>query len=317
MSRAMASKHVQDLEARLGVRLMNRTTRRVGRRRRDRPTSSAAAICSPTSRPPNARRRASGRADRPAAHQRLRRVRFDPRRSADRRLRRAPSARRHRARARRPLRRSRRGRLRHGDPHRPPRRQLAAGATHRHHTARHRSLARLHRASRHAAAPADLTGHACLRYAYANDGDVGLFGADGRQTVRIASGISSNSGEALCQMAVSGLGIVRAPDFIVAPHLGWDASSSCWPTTRLSCSASMPCIRWGPPRPDQGACLHRSSRGRATRRSVRSGERDARRWHGAAPRTSAALQENNVKCGRVSISHRMARKRRARRDFLG
>lgn len=221
MSRAMASKHVQDLEARLGVRLMNRTTRRVGL---TAPGSAYVERCRDLLADLEAaEREATSEAAEPIGRLRISAsVAFGSIHVAP--LIGAFVARHPRVGIELVL----------GDRYvdlveegydmaiRIGRLADSTLLARRIGTTRLVIAASPAYIARHGtpAAPADLTGHACLRYAYANDGDVWDFlGADGRQTVRIASGISSNSGEALCQMAVSGLGIVRAPDFIVASHL--------------------------------------------------------------------------------------------------
>lgn len=68
--------------------------------------------------------------------------------------------------------------------------------------------------------PSDLLDHECLQYAYAIAGNAWVFdGPSGRETVRAKGRITCNNGEALCRMAISGLGVVREPDFILSPHL--------------------------------------------------------------------------------------------------
>ncbi len=69
-------------------------------------------------------------------------------------------------------------------------------------------------------APGDLTSHECLHYAYASDRETWVFdGAKGRHAVRIRSRITCNNGDALAAMAVAGLGLVREPDFILGPDI--------------------------------------------------------------------------------------------------
>lgn len=68
--------------------------------------------------------------------------------------------------------------------------------------------------------PADLAGYDCLQYSYAVCGSAWTFqGPRGREVVRVSSRIACNNGEALCRMAVEGLGLVYEPDFILAPYL--------------------------------------------------------------------------------------------------
>lgn len=68
--------------------------------------------------------------------------------------------------------------------------------------------------------PADLADHECLQYSYATVGSAWTFeGPHGREVVRLSGRFACNSAEALCMMAVSGLGLVYAPDFYVAQRL--------------------------------------------------------------------------------------------------
>lgn len=68
--------------------------------------------------------------------------------------------------------------------------------------------------------PADLAAHDCLQYSYSTCGAAWTFeGPRGREVVRTSSRIACNNGEALCRMAVEGSGLVYEPDFIVAPYL--------------------------------------------------------------------------------------------------
>ncbi|MBS0322046.1 MAG: LysR family transcriptional regulator [Proteobacteria bacterium] len=71
------------------------------------------------------------------------------------------------------------------------------------------------------ATPADLAHHACLTYAYATTSNAWRFrAADGdEQTVRVTGPAHANNGEMLASLAVAGLGITLEPDFIVAPEL--------------------------------------------------------------------------------------------------
>jgi len=68
---------------------------------------------------------------------------------------------------------------------------------------------------------ADLSRHACLTYSLSRD--VGSatwsFGADGRHRVRIHGPLTANNGDALVQAAIAGQGIVYQPAFIVADAL--------------------------------------------------------------------------------------------------
>jgi DNA-binding transcriptional LysR family regulator len=68
--------------------------------------------------------------------------------------------------------------------------------------------------------PADLAGHDCLSYAYAAEGDLWRFERDGRQeSVRVSGRVWSNNGDALYHAALAGLGIVLNPTFITAEAL--------------------------------------------------------------------------------------------------
>lgn len=68
--------------------------------------------------------------------------------------------------------------------------------------------------------PADLAGHECLQYTQAAIGSAWPFkGPRGRELVRLSSRFSCNNAEALCAMAAAGLGLVCAPDFYVAERL--------------------------------------------------------------------------------------------------
>jgi DNA-binding transcriptional LysR family regulator len=65
--------------------------------------------------------------------------------------------------------------------------------------------------------PADLAAHNCLRYAYYPYGDEWRF-ADGKgveQSVKIAGNVVSNSAETLRYLTVTGKGIFLAPSFVV------------------------------------------------------------------------------------------------------
>ena len=123
LSRAMASKLVMDLEAHLGLRLLNRTTRKVsltepGAAYLERCRDILAAI-------EEAEREIAAQASEPVGRLRVTApmsfgaLHVAPRIAA---LHRALFAREYRSRFERPARRSRRGRLRSGHTHRPPRR---------------------------------------------------------------------------------------------------------------------------------------------------------------------------------------------------
>ena len=66
--------------------------------------------------------------------------------------------------------------------------------------------------------PDDLREHACLTYAYASGGNLWSF-ADaqgGVRNVEVESGTHANNGAMLAALAAAGAGITQAPDFIVA-----------------------------------------------------------------------------------------------------
>jgi DNA-binding transcriptional LysR family regulator len=68
--------------------------------------------------------------------------------------------------------------------------------------------------------PADLAGHSTLSYAYSGTPGIWqLSGPAGDEEVRVGSKLHANSGEALITAAVAGLGIVCEPDFMVAAAL--------------------------------------------------------------------------------------------------
>ncbi len=68
--------------------------------------------------------------------------------------------------------------------------------------------------------PSDLTDHECVLYSYASAGAVWNFTAPGgRESVRVGGRVACNNGEAICNIAVAGLGVIAQPDFIVAAHL--------------------------------------------------------------------------------------------------
>jgi len=69
--------------------------------------------------------------------------------------------------------------------------------------------------------PADLGRHACMSYEYTPTRDLWRFtDGDGRpHDVRISGPLHANNGQVLCALAVAGLGITLEPDFIVAPDV--------------------------------------------------------------------------------------------------
>lgn len=68
--------------------------------------------------------------------------------------------------------------------------------------------------------PADLAGRECLRYAYTRQRDLWVFEAEaGEESVRVEGRVLCNNSDAMANMAVAGIGIVRAPDFILAARI--------------------------------------------------------------------------------------------------
>jgi DNA-binding transcriptional LysR family regulator len=68
--------------------------------------------------------------------------------------------------------------------------------------------------------PAQLAQHACLAYAHDNATASWLYLDDGRElSVSVQGRWSANNGDALMQAAAHGLGITRQPDFIAQPYL--------------------------------------------------------------------------------------------------
>jgi DNA-binding transcriptional LysR family regulator len=70
------------------------------------------------------------------------------------------------------------------------------------------------------AGPGDLEGHECLRYTHQRPPDRWSFsGPAGPQQVRISGRLESNNGDALAEAACHGLGIAWLPDFVVMDHV--------------------------------------------------------------------------------------------------
>jgi DNA-binding transcriptional LysR family regulator len=68
--------------------------------------------------------------------------------------------------------------------------------------------------------PTDLTGHNCLRYSLHRQPDDWAFGRGAEHvSVRIKGNLKANNGDALRSAALEGLGIVYIPDFIVGDDL--------------------------------------------------------------------------------------------------
>ncbi|MCB1883078.1 MAG: LysR family transcriptional regulator [Geminicoccaceae bacterium] len=69
-------------------------------------------------------------------------------------------------------------------------------------------------------APEDLRGHNCLRYAYSPTPSEWIFeDGDGEKRVRIDGGFAANNGDVLTQAAIAGLGVVYHPRFLVEAAL--------------------------------------------------------------------------------------------------
>jgi DNA-binding transcriptional LysR family regulator len=70
-------------------------------------------------------------------------------------------------------------------------------------------------------APKDLAGHLCLLYTYATAADEWRFaGPDGREeSVRVSGRLLANNGDILSTAAVDGLGIALLPSFMVGEHV--------------------------------------------------------------------------------------------------
>jgi DNA-binding transcriptional LysR family regulator len=69
--------------------------------------------------------------------------------------------------------------------------------------------------------PGELARHACLTYAYSATGNAWRFlDAQGREhMVRVQGGVHANNGEMLAVLAAAGMGVTLEPDFIIAPEL--------------------------------------------------------------------------------------------------
>jgi DNA-binding transcriptional LysR family regulator len=68
--------------------------------------------------------------------------------------------------------------------------------------------------------PQDLARHNCLNYTYLASGDVWRFrGTGGPVAVRVSGSFSANNGDVLRQAAVAGLGIILMPTFLIGPEL--------------------------------------------------------------------------------------------------
>jgi DNA-binding transcriptional LysR family regulator len=92
--------------------------------------------------------------------------------------------------------------------------------------------------------PSDLVRHNCLRYAFFPTGDEWRFtGPAGEPVaVRVSGNLLTNSAEVLRRVALGGQGLFLAPTFIAAEDLGPAGWSACWTATTRSSSPSMPSI---------------------------------------------------------------------------
>lgn len=68
--------------------------------------------------------------------------------------------------------------------------------------------------------PADLLAHECLHYSYSSTQNVWTFhGPQGEESLRMPGRISCNNGDAIGRLAAAGAGVTIGPDFIMAPFL--------------------------------------------------------------------------------------------------
>lgn len=68
--------------------------------------------------------------------------------------------------------------------------------------------------------PKDLSDHNCLVYCYLAEGKSWAFTKDGKvHTAKVSGNFQANSGDAVVEAAVSGLGIVLEPSFLTSPYL--------------------------------------------------------------------------------------------------
>lgn len=93
--------------------------------------------------------------------------------------------------------------------------------------------------------PEDLASHDCLIYAYAADPYLWRFERPGEaeRLVRVQGSIHANNGTVLGEMAAAGLGITRAPDFILGPLVKEGRLQPLlpdWPAIALPISAVYP-----------------------------------------------------------------------------
>ncbi len=129
--------------------------------------------------------------------------------------------------------------------------------------------------------PADLVQHECLLYTYLSSRDAWHFvGPEGDEWVTVAGSFRANNGDVLREAALAGLGLVQLPSFIVGPDLARgsleavlvpyeDRSTAIWalysPTRHLSAKVrafvDFLAERFGPePKWDAGAEPRRARR---------------------------------------------------------
>ena len=71
------------------------------------------------------------------------------------------------------------------------------------------------------ARPEELTHHACLLYSYQTDPGIWVLrGPTGERRVRVSGRLRANNGEALREAAVDGFGLVLLPSFLIAREVG-------------------------------------------------------------------------------------------------
>ena len=68
--------------------------------------------------------------------------------------------------------------------------------------------------------PEDLKDHRCLLYMYASHGDIWRFEREGKvRAVKVAGPMRSNNGEALMRAAINGMGVIMQPTFMLSSAL--------------------------------------------------------------------------------------------------
>lgn len=72
----------------------------------------------------------------------------------------------------------------------------------------------------HPQRPQDLLAHDCLAYSYSTEATTWTFQRNGRsQSIEVGGSLQINNAEALCQVLLQGMGVARLPTFIAGPHL--------------------------------------------------------------------------------------------------